>query len=330
MVTKFGDERIKSGENLEIAVVHAPDAGLGEAVERLLVHKGSGYEVHIRAALAGETDALETRFYLGVLEGVPVANVMTIESLGVGILGHVFTRPEHRRKGICQAIMTRLMEDFRERGGRTLLLGTGFESAPYWIYHSFGFRSLKGGFMRYDAPAAEAIARSWFAAGAACSAVPLERRHWPLLGLLGAQAEGEALRSAAWRLFGIGSLEGPVVRTLAAQSEGKGIAGVVLETEGGAVVGCATVHPTGSGMNGWPGVWLLDLFAHPDFIAHFGQMLAGLKLPPGKIIAYADTGSSAKAAALEARGFEREGTLRGFLRSGPEPRDVWLYGHIVD
>src|SRR5207248_6496886 len=129
----------------------------------LLVHKGSGFEVHMRMALRGETDRLETRYYLGMLEGVPVANVMTVESDGVGILGHVFTRPEHRRKGICQAIMGRLMEDFRQRNGRVLLLGTGFESAPYWIYHSFGFRSLKGGFMRYDAPAAEGFDRNWFA-----------------------------------------------------------------------------------------------------------------------------------------------------------------------
>ena len=128
----------------------------------------------------------------------------------------------------------------------------------------------------------------------------------------------------------MGSLESPIVRTLAARMEGKGTNCVVLEAERGAVAGCATLHPSGGGINGWPGVWLLDLFAHPDFTAHYAELLNALECPAGKIIAYVDTGASAKATALEAHGFEREGTLRGFLRSGPEPRDVWLYGRVVN
>lgn len=329
MVTMLGLEALKSGEWLEVGVVTAPDAEFSDGIQQLLVHKGPEWALHMRAALLGETDSLETRFYIGVLEGAPVANVMTVEYRGVGILGHVFTRPEHRRKGICQSILRRLMEDFRQRGGCVLLLGTGFESPAYWIYHSFGFRSLKGGFMRYGPPGAEAFESRWLAADTV-HVSPLEWRHWPLLALLGAQSDGERLRSAAWRLFGIGSLETPVVRTLAAQLEGKGTNGVVLEGERGAVVGCATLHPTGGGMNGWPGVHLLDLFTHPDFTAHYSELLGGLEWPSGKIIAYVDTEAPEKAAALESHGFEREGTLRGFLRSGAEPQDVWLYGRVVN
>ena len=329
MYTKLGDDPLKSGQTLEVGVVTAPDAEFAGAIQHLLVHKGPEWEVHIRAALRGETDQLETRFYVGLLDGVPAANVMTVETDGIGILGHVFTAPQQRRKGICQAIMRRLMEHFRERKGHVLLLSTGYESPPYRIYHSFGFRSLKGGFMRYDAPAADALEQRWFSVDAVRTAT-LAWRHWPLLGLLGAQTSGEALRSAAWKLFGMGSLEGPVVHTLAAQSEGRGTNGVVLEAGLGAVVGCATLHPTGGGTNGWPGVWLLDLFSHPDFASHYSEMLTALQWPSGKFIAYVDTGSSEKAAALERHGFEREGTLRGFLRPGPEPVDVWVYGRIVN
>ncbi|HLJ54190.1 MAG TPA: GNAT family N-acetyltransferase [Chthonomonadaceae bacterium] len=401
MLTMLGEERTKAGEALTVEVVTAPDGEYAESIRDLLAHKGPEWELHIRAALDGETDALETRFYLGLLDGRPVANVMTVESLGIGILGHVFTRPEQRRKGICQAIFRRLLQDFGRRDGRVLLLGTGFESAAYWIYHSFGFRSLNGGFMRYDAPMAGAAAltapidsggpsgtdaasadarpnqnrfeisvpaepalfinaaqavrnasagrlmnnpdevrdavhvgaeeefdRGWFAP-ALTRVVPLAWRHWPVLALLGAQANGEALRSAAWKLRGLGSLEAPVLRTLAALSGGRGTAAVVLETERGAVAGCATLHPTGGGVNGWPGVWLLDAFTHPYFNSHLPELLAGLALPAGKIIAYVDTDSRAKAAALEAAGFEREGTLCGFLRAGGAPRDVWLYGRVT-
>ena len=34
------------------------------------------------------------------------------------------------------------MADFRERTGRALYLGTGYNSHPFYIYHSFGFESV--------------------------------------------------------------------------------------------------------------------------------------------------------------------------------------------
>src|SRR5689334_12172317 len=137
MYEKLGEQTLKTGETLEIGLVTAPDDAHMAGVQDLLGHKGGEWNEHIHAALAGDTDALETRFYLGLLEGRPAANIMTVERHGVGILGHVFTRPEERRKGICQAVMARQMDHFRARDGHVLLLGTGFESPPYWIYHSF-------------------------------------------------------------------------------------------------------------------------------------------------------------------------------------------------
>ncbi len=60
------------------------------------------------------------------------------------------------------------------------------------------------------------------------------------------------------------------------------------------------------------------------------EMLAALTYNEGKIIAYVETGARDKARALEDSGFEREGDLRGFLRAGGAPRDVRLFGRIVD
>src|SRR5512140_111032 len=109
MVEKLGEEVLTSGELLEICVATAPDAALASGIADLLVHKHAEWQYHIASALRGETDRLETRFYLGLLNGAPVANIMITEQHGIGILGHVFTRPEHRRKGICRAVMTRQM-----------------------------------------------------------------------------------------------------------------------------------------------------------------------------------------------------------------------------
>jgi len=74
------------------------------------------------------------------VDGIAVSNVMTVECAGAGILGHVFTREEHRRQGLCQAIFGVLQPHFRQRGGLRLTLDTGFDSPPYWIYHRHGFR----------------------------------------------------------------------------------------------------------------------------------------------------------------------------------------------
>ena len=91
----------------------------------------------------------KTRFYLGVIEGEAVGNIMTVEHGGIGILGHVYTLPEQRRKGIASRIMAAQMKDFQERGGRTLTLGTGFDSPAYWIYQGYGFRSIVEGSGRH-------------------------------------------------------------------------------------------------------------------------------------------------------------------------------------
>jgi len=186
---------------LEVGLVTAPDSEFAETIPRLLSHKGRDWDYHFVASLGGETGALESRFYLGILNGAPVANIMTLERHGLGILGHVFTQPANRLKGICRAIMAVQMEHFRGRGGRILTLGTGFESPPYWIYHSFGFRSLRRGFMRYEAPGSEDFAIEWFAPNDT-RIVRAEWEHWPLVALMGSYAATDYLRSTAWRLHG--------------------------------------------------------------------------------------------------------------------------------
>src|SRR5207249_1997860 len=126
----------------------------------LLGHKGQPWQHHIQAALQEPLDDLETRFYVGLLDGRAITNVMIVGTRlrvvsrgagrpedaveAVGILGHVYTVPEHRRKGAYAQLMAAQMEHTRSLGYRLLTLGTGFETPPYWIYHRFGFRSIDG------------------------------------------------------------------------------------------------------------------------------------------------------------------------------------------
>ena len=92
-------ERLKTGEQLEIECVRTPEAERAAQIVPFLAHKPSNYLGHIARAFAGETDDLETYFYIGLLDGETVGNTMTVEADGVGSLGHVHTRAEPRREG---------------------------------------------------------------------------------------------------------------------------------------------------------------------------------------------------------------------------------------
>jgi hypothetical protein len=251
---------------------------------------------------------------------------MTVEYKGVGILGHVFTRPEHRRKGACQAVLTETMQDFRARGGRLLHLGTGFDSAPYWLYHGFGFRGLAdgSGYMRFEAlPNA---ARDLFAPRPAGVADALWR-HWPMTMALSCVKEGDYLRNISCQHFGFASFEGVYVdlkrsiETSPAQHRCK-----LLETSDGAVVGYAMVRPNPH----WKGaVRVVEMFVHPSFAGHGEDLLRALPLPAGKSQCFADGGSARKIAALERCGFEHEATLKGQVAAGAHRLDVHVYAKWV-
>jgi hypothetical protein len=86
---------------------------------------------------------MDVVFYVLHRDGIPLANMMTVEHRGVGHFGHVWTQPEDRRKGAASLIMDAQMADFKRRGGQALFLGTGYNSAPYHIYAARGFVGLE-------------------------------------------------------------------------------------------------------------------------------------------------------------------------------------------
>jgi hypothetical protein len=233
----------------------------------------------------------------------------------------VFTDPQHRRKGICRELMAAAVGDFRANRGLALGLGTGFESPPYWIYHSFGFRSVEpgNGHMLFETRQGDLAA--YFAAAPARVA-EARWEHWPGISLLYMQPVGDQIRCYAHGVFGPVGFEGGFLQfqtdraRLSAQAK-------VLVTRRGSVVGAAILQPD----RRWgSGVHTLDLFVHPNFRGSEGKLLCALKCrSDGKIQAYLDHPSTSRARALRRAGFRPEARLVGQLSRLGSRIDVVVY-----
>ena len=307
---KLSIQTLKTGEAMEIGVVLTPDEAHADRIAPFLEHKGDPWNTHIIRALREPLDELETRFYVGKLQGTIITNVMTVEHSRTGILGHVYTQPEHRRKGAFKLLMAEQMKHFRMRGG-LLLLGTGYDSPAYWIYHGFGFRSLieGSGLMRYATE--DDFEARYFAPGKT-RVVEVRWRDWPRLNALFSIREGDFLRSVGWERYGVSSFERGFLHLKKALEEDAAYQVRLLESEHGAVVGCATLTKDPR----WHrDVWLLDLFLHPDFASSASELLDALNFPEGKIQCYADSGSPDKMRALEQAGFRQEAVFKGQLQT---------------
>ena len=326
MFNKLAEVVLKTGERMEVIVITAPDAPHAEEVKAFLGHKPGNYRWHIERCVTEELDALETRFYVGKLDGNVITNIMTVEHEGIGILGHVFTLPRQRRKGACKGVMAHQMEDFRQRGGRALYLGTGYNSAPYRIYHSFGFKSVlpASGFMRYyvkDHVNAD-FAERYFAPVPA-KPKSVEWHDWPKVTALSAIVGGDTLRSLTWGVYGAMNLEGGFLafkhdlETADTYADAK-----LLVAQNGAIVGWATVI--------WDARWrgtsaVLDIFFHPHFADAASTLLSALTFPDAKVQCYIDENATVKADILTSAGFECEARLKKQFAYNARRYDVLVF-----
>jgi hypothetical protein len=304
--------RLKSGEAVELGVVIGPDLDWADRIdEDLLGHKGPAWRWGNRQVLTEELD-LEAYFYILHREGVPFANVMNIEYQGIGILGHVFTKPEDRRQSACSRVFEQLMPHFRDRGGRALFLGTGYNSPPYHIYHSFGFEGIEptSGTMAYYTNFQATFEEAFFTDGP----VAVERlgtSHYPVAPALFVGDRPGIVRSTTMRLFGRSSSEGPLIPLL--RDELERIAGdkpvrtaVLKQQETEAVVGLATYSWDAV----WPGTCVVDVYCHPNFWGQAGDLLAHIDFPKmHRYVVYCDAGFEEKEQVLTKAGYQRVATL---------------------
>ncbi len=322
MYNKLGETVLKTNERMEVGVVTAPDEPHAEEVKQFLGHKGGNWEWHIERCVIESLDALETRFYVGKVDGSIITNIMTVEHQGIGILGHVFTMPDQRRKGACKGVMAYQMEDFRQRKGYALYLGTGYNSHPYYIYHSFGFESVfpESGFMKYYV---DTDFEERYFAPAPTQTKPVEWHDWPKVTALSGIVGGEPLRSLIWNVYGPTNMEGGFLNFKHdLETENLYEDAKLLITSDGAIVGWATV----SRDTRWrPATAVLDLFFHPNFADEVTTLLTSVASPDTKVQCYVDSSAEQKAAILETAGFTCEGQLKNQFTYSGQAYDVLVF-----
>ena len=96
--------------------------------------------------LGSEVDQNDNIVYVARREGRLAGTcgmTMSRRVPGLGGYGEVATDPALRRSGIASALCAQSVEDFRDRGGEALFLGTANPGAAR-IYHRLGWRKLAG------------------------------------------------------------------------------------------------------------------------------------------------------------------------------------------
>ena len=328
MYQKLSDVQLKSGECVEAGVVLGPDEAWRDRVQQLLLHKGDIWNWQ-NSEMLREPLGLEARFHILHRDGAPFSHVLVSEVNGVALLGHVWTKPEERGNGAASRLMEIVTQHFRERGGKALYLSTGYDTSPFHIYRKFGFEGIEpaSGVMHFFATSREQFEAEYFAPGDVITE-PLDWSHWPVAPALFCGDWPQAVRSTPLRLFGRSLTEGPLLPPLRAHRQPEYSAPqvcVLRKTNNGAIVGLAASRPDPL----WPDAILADIFCHPHFWPHAGELWRSLKLPQDKsVVAYSDDGDKCKAGVLRVAGFTPVATLPQWIaadaaRTRPVDVKVW-------
>ena len=319
--SKLDTVTLSSGEQATIARITAPDQEWADRIVPFLGHKGRMGQWQIKETLAGSIDQLESHYYIAHIGIAPITNVATWEYCRAGILGHVFTNPDHRKKGAARAVMARQMADFRARGGRTLFLGTGFDTHPYHLYASFGFQSVypESGFMQYYTDSQEEFEAAHYLPGAT-RVRGLGWHDWAGLTVLGGASALPTIRMYSTGLLGRRNFETPFIEFFYdLRNETRSDARVLEQVDTKSVVGLVYRTPDRRYNES---VDLLDLMIHPNFADDAPSFAHAVSLRPGrKTQAYVGSDDPVRRASLEALGFRDEAILR---------HQINLHGKTID
>jgi predicted GNAT family acetyltransferase len=317
MYIRIEKVNLNTGEEIEIGLVAGPDSRRKEEICSLLAHKGHPWTFHVEKALDGTITDLQTRFYLGILGGHAVSNICLFEHDGVAILAHVYTKPEFRQRGIARQINRIVMEDFRQRGGRVLTLSTEYDSHPFRLYASFGFKEIISGVGNMTCELEPGCQQRIFAPGSEVSVRDQVWADWPHLNLLYHQSGGDWFRSVRHALYRPQSYERCFLEERV-EVETLHLCAKTLVTEDGVVVGNLACGPDPR----WYGAaGLVDLHVHENYAEHASRLLDGLACTKTKLISHARPGSI-KERMLRDVGYVEEGRLTHFLCDSEDRYDV--------
>ncbi len=314
MVDALGTVELKSGEQMEIVRVVAPEPEWADRILPFLAHKIEPWQWQMQVAFSEGLPGAVQYYYEGVLDGTIVGNIMTVEAMDapIGILGHVFTPPEQRRKGIASRLMEALTADFRARNGRALFLHTGYDTPPYHIYEAWGFVGYR------DTGAMAWVLEDdfWAKQFAPRPVAPRETNwgDWAALEALGEVDTGWHIRSIFLNQHGFGGFEGPYLYVRRGLMEERIRDFKVLAADDGAAMGFALLAP----WKAFPGAPLvLDTFVHPAFTDEAPALVQAVALPDDeRVLAFSDLGSVGRAEALHSVGFAELATLPRAVTDG--------------
>lgn len=119
-------------------------AAVGDAVVELLRHKGQPWVDDIRRRLSGAVADASDHYFVARCADELVGHVWYTTHQAapeLGLIGHIYTAPEWRRRGVAAQLVDAALTHFRQSGGRLLQLYT---STPYTLdfYRRFGFEEL--------------------------------------------------------------------------------------------------------------------------------------------------------------------------------------------
>jgi GNAT superfamily N-acetyltransferase len=319
MYTSLGSARIKSGEVMEIGVIQAPDPLWTDRLSAFLNHKGPDWVPQVEAALNGPLDTLKSLFFIGQIDGRLACHTVVSGDRRVGILGHVYTRPEDRRKGAIKVLLEHLLAYCVDRFD-VLTLMTEFDSPAYRIYHDLGFRGMS---QTSDEMLLQSNGKPLPFEAAPTTILPLGWGDWAFLNLIAYQPErGDQLpRSPLLGLKGLGHVEDSFIRFQMRREPG--VQANALISEKGATVGWTILAPD---QHWFGGVLELDLYVHPNFIDDLPKLAASIDMPSQKVVTYITDLDTPRARALTDIGFTNVARLPEFLESDGV-HDLYVMAH---
>lgn len=177
-------------------------------VIEFLRHKGSPWIEDIQQRVRGELAGAEDHYFLALADGGLVGHAwytVAQRDRQLGLLGHVFTRPDARRRGIGRALMAAAMDHFHRHGGSVMQL---FTSTPHSLplYEQCGFECLcaesvyheRDWYMRHPVATANPV-RTWFTTSP-CELRALSTADLPQYCLLYNSAHDMLLKDRAQRI----------------------------------------------------------------------------------------------------------------------------------
>jgi GNAT superfamily N-acetyltransferase len=119
-----------------------PSPARWHALEDLVGHKGPPWMEDIERRFLHGEGAEQDAFAVIADGGRFLAHACINRRHDVGLLGHVFTRPEHRGRGFARRLTTTLVSWFDMTGGKWLYAGAAAELSES-LYGQLGFRTIR-------------------------------------------------------------------------------------------------------------------------------------------------------------------------------------------